>query len=272
MTERTAVVDDIAMRWLDHGEGNPVVFVHGIPTSPQLWRHVLPHMNGARCLAWEMVGYGAGMPTVSDHDISVARQADYLNAWLTALGIERAIIVGHDLGGGVAQIFAAHHPERISGLVLINSIAYDSWPIPSVKAMRRAPRLLHRLPNAAIYPMFVSLLRRGHDTKAMARESIAVHWDHYSSHGAARSLLTQAAALDTHDTMNVASRLPQFQFASAVIWGAADQFQKLSYGKRLARDLDAPLHQIDGGRHFVPEDHPERVASVVNDLLNTAPS
>ncbi len=99
-TERTAFVQGVQMRWLEHGQGYPVVLVHGIPTSPELWRRVLPRLRGARALAWEMVGYGASIPEGKGRDISVARQADYLAAWLRQLGIDRAVLVGHDLGGG----------------------------------------------------------------------------------------------------------------------------------------------------------------------------
>ena len=93
------------------GQGYPVVLVHGIPTSPKLWRRVLPRLRGARALAWEMVGYGASIPEGRRRDISVAKQADYLAAWLRQLGVDRAVLVGHDLGGGVVQIAAAHKEE-----------------------------------------------------------------------------------------------------------------------------------------------------------------
>lgn len=54
--EQTATVDDTRMRWLEEGRGTPVVLVHGIPTSPVLWRHVAPRLAGMRVLAWEMTG------------------------------------------------------------------------------------------------------------------------------------------------------------------------------------------------------------------------
>jgi hypothetical protein len=60
--ERTALVQGIQMRWLEHGQGCPVVLVHGIPTSPELWRRVMPRLRGAQALAWEMVGYGKSIP------------------------------------------------------------------------------------------------------------------------------------------------------------------------------------------------------------------
>ena len=78
MESRNAEVDGIRMRWEEQGEGRPVVFVRGIPTSPRLWRHVIPQVRGARCMAWEMVGYGASIEEGRERDISVAKQADYL--------------------------------------------------------------------------------------------------------------------------------------------------------------------------------------------------
>ena len=55
-----------------------------------------------------------------------------------------------------------------------------------------------------------------------------------------------------------------------MVWGAADQFQKIHYGERLAWDLDAELHRIEAGKHWVPEDRPQAVATAVNDLVAVA--
>jgi len=96
----------VRMRWEEEGEGQPVVFVHGILTSPRLWRHVVPRVSGARSLAWEMVGYGNSIAEGWERYISVARQAGYLADWMREIGLDSAFIVGHDLGGDVAQILA----------------------------------------------------------------------------------------------------------------------------------------------------------------------
>ena len=101
MDSHTGMVDGIAMRWEEEGDGLPLVLVHGIPTCPALWRHLVPRITGARCLAWEMVGYGGSIPEGRSRDISIARQADHLLAWLNTIGVERAVFAGHDLGGGV---------------------------------------------------------------------------------------------------------------------------------------------------------------------------
>jgi pimeloyl-ACP methyl ester carboxylesterase len=266
MEQRRTTVEEVPSRWLEHGDGRPVVLIHGIPTSPRLWRHVMPLLEG-HALAWEMLGHGTSIPDADGHGIGLSDQADRLLSWLQETGVERPVLVGHDLGGGVAQIAAARAPERFSGLVLTNAVCYDSWPIPSVKLMRQVAGVLRQLPDAVIYPSLVQLLLRGHDDLKVAHESIGVHWQSYAAHGAARSLMRQVTSLDVNDTIAVADRLPSLGLPARVVWGEADQFQKVAYGERLAADLGTQLVRIAGGKHFTPEDHPEEIARAINDLL-----
>lgn len=260
-------VDGVPVRWLEHGAGRPVLLVHGIPTSPWLWRHVLPLVAG-RCLAWEIRGYGSSVAEGHDRDLSLSAQADYLLAWLTSLSLdEPPVIVGHDLGGGVAQIAAVRAPERISGRMLTNAVCYDSWPIPSVRMMQRLSRGLRHLPDLMVYPVFTQLLHRGHDNRQRSAESIGVHWAPYVSNGAAPTMMRQMEPLDARDTLAVAKQLSSLDLPTRVVWGEADQFQKVEYGERLARDLRTELTRIRGGKHFTPEDHPETITAAINELL-----
>jgi pimeloyl-ACP methyl ester carboxylesterase len=267
MESNTATVDGIAMRWEESGEGVPLVLIHGIPTCPALWRHVVPRIVGARCLAWEMVGYGASIPEGRDRDISVGRQAAYLVSWLEHLGIEQAILAGHDLGGGVAQIAAVRNPGLCRGLFLTNGIGYDSWPIPSVKAMRTAGPVVEHLPDPAFRQVFRTFIHRGHDDGARADEAIEQHWPHYERNDGAAAFVRQVDSLDVQDTLAVADDLPKLKIPARIVWGAADQFQKIEYGERFARDLAAPLHRIEDAKHFTPEDHPDVVANEINQLV-----
>jgi pimeloyl-ACP methyl ester carboxylesterase len=257
-------VDGVPAPWMEHGDGRPVVFVHGIPTSPKLWRHVLPLVEG-RCLAWEL-GYGESIPDGHGHDLGLSAQADRLLAWLHAIGVEPPLLVGHDLGGGVAQIAAVRDPSRFSGLVLTNAVCCDSWPIPSVKVMQRLVPLLQYQPEALVYTALVQLLRRGHDDQRRARESIGLHWAAYVGHGAAKAMMRKMSALHPRGTMEIADRLPALNLPAAVVWGADDQFQKVEYGERLAGDLGTGLQPIPGGKHFTPEDHPQVIAAAIREL------
>jgi pimeloyl-ACP methyl ester carboxylesterase len=268
MASNTTVVDGIRMRWEERGTGRPVVLLHGIPTSPALWRHVAPKLN-ARVLAWEMVGYGQSIGEGKRRDISVGKQAHHLFAWLEALGIERPVLVGHDLGGGVAQIAVAQRPDRFAGLLLTNAISYDSWPIPSVKAMRALAPVARHTPDVLFRGVLAQLMARGHDDRGVAKESLDLHIRPYLEHGGADAMVRQVQALDVADTEAIVDRLPELDLPARIVWGDADQFQKLDYGERLARDLRAPLRRIPGGKHFTPEDHPGVIAEEIEALLVT---
>ncbi|MDQ3605386.1 MAG: alpha/beta hydrolase, partial [Gemmatimonadota bacterium] len=189
-------------------------------------------------------------------------------AWLDALGIERAVLAGHDLGGGVVQIAAVRHPGLALGLVLTNAIGYDSWPIPSVKMMRALGGVVEHLPESLFRPIYSSFLRLGHDQREIASESIEVHWRNYAAHDAAAAFIRQVRSLNVHDTLAVGDQLPRLDVPARIVWGEADQFQKVSYGERFARDLGTTLQRIPGGKHFTPEDHPVEIASAVNDLVH----
>jgi len=265
--ERSATIGATPMRWHERGHGPVVVLVHGIPTSPALWRHVLPLVSDARLLAWEMVGYGRSWDVGPHVDISVKAQAGHLHRWLDELDVDRAVLVGHDLGGGVCQIAAVGRPERCAGLVLTNSIAYDSWPIPMVRALRRVRGGTARLPSRLFKPLLAGFLHPGHDDRARARESVGAHWPGYAHPRGPAAFARQVRSLRTEDTLEVADRLPQLDVPAAVVWGAADQFQKVEYGRRLAADLHAQITGIPGGKHFVPEDHPHEVADAVTAVV-----
>jgi pimeloyl-ACP methyl ester carboxylesterase len=132
-----------------------------------------------------MVGYGGSIREGWDRDISVGQQADYLASWMREVGLGSGG-VGHDLGGGVAQILAVRHPELVKGLVLTNSSCYDSWPVLPVKAIRASGPAFALLPNGVFGLIYGGFLLGGHDDRAVARESAAEHPPYYEAAGVPR--------------------------------------------------------------------------------------
>ena len=140
---RLAVLDsDIA--YVDTGAGDPIVFLHGNPTSSTLWRNVIPHVEGvARCLAPDLVGMGdSGKATNGSYRF--VDHARYLEAWFEAMGLTRnVILVGHDWGSALAFHWAHRNPERVRGIVymegIVRPLTWEEWPEPAraiFKAMR----------------------------------------------------------------------------------------------------------------------------------------
>jgi pimeloyl-ACP methyl ester carboxylesterase len=77
----------------------------------------------------------------------------------------------------------------------------------------------------------------------------------------------QVTALDVADTLAVQDQIASLDVPARVVWGVADQFQKVRYGERFARDLGTTLRRIEGGKHFTPEDHPDVLAEEITSLV-----
>ena len=270
---RSRLVDGVLLRWEEHGEGGvPVVLVHGLPTSPRLWRRVIPRLQDCHVYAWELVGYGRSIRAGAGRDISVAAQARHLYAWMRALGLERAVLVGHDLGGGVVQRLAAAHPEHVAGLVLVDSVAFDNWPSPPVRAARAVRRVLPMLPGPAVHRVFAATLASlGNEDPAVRRESGRVYWAPYRSTRAGAALARQLASLDNRDTRATSGFLGGLGVPARVVWGSRDPLDVAS-GRRLATLLRAPIDVIEGARHFTPEAHPDVVASAIQTVVAAVPA
>lgn len=130
---------DSHMAHRDAGRGPAVVFLHGNPLSSHVWRRVVPHVAPrARCLAPDLIGMGrSGKPDIayrfSDH-------ARYLDAWLDVLDLRDVVLVGHDWGGALALDWAARHPDRVRGLVALETflrpMRWSDWPPEGAELFR----------------------------------------------------------------------------------------------------------------------------------------
>ncbi len=122
---------DSTLHYEETGQGRPIVFLHGNPTSSYLWRDVIPQLAGrGRCLAPDLIGFGrSGKPDIGYRFDDHAR---YLEAWFDALELEDVLLVTHDWGGGLGFDWAARHPDRVRGMAFMETIVkpltWDEWP------------------------------------------------------------------------------------------------------------------------------------------------
>ena len=115
--------------YYEEGTGDPVVFLHGIPTWSFLWRDIAPEIaDEYRVIVPDLIGYGNS--SMDDNfDRSIRAQEEAIGDFLDQLDIDTVSFVSHDIGGGVALRYAAHNPSRVNKLVCSNATCYDSWPV-----------------------------------------------------------------------------------------------------------------------------------------------
>ena len=124
--KRRVDVRGLDMAYVEVGTGDPIVFLHGNPTSSYLWRNVIPHVEHlGRCIAPDMVGMGDSdpLPGSGAGRYKFATHRDYLFDLFDAIGLrDRITLVVHDWGSGVGFSWAQRHPERVRGIAYMEAI------------------------------------------------------------------------------------------------------------------------------------------------------
>lgn len=114
------------MAYVEAGQGDPIVFLHGNPTSSYLWRNVIPHLEKlGRCIAPDLIGMGDSdkLDTADPRQYRLVAHRAYLDALLDAIGVTRnAILVVHDWGSALGFDWAMRHPDRVAGIAYMEAI------------------------------------------------------------------------------------------------------------------------------------------------------
>jgi pimeloyl-ACP methyl ester carboxylesterase len=250
------------------GGGEPVVLLHGFPTSSHLWARVaglLP--DGHRVVLVDLLGYGRsdrpnGLP------LTLRAHAERVVELLDALGINYACVVGHDVGAGVAQQLAVRWPQRVARLGLISAVAYDEWPARELRLARAMLPLTRHLPATFLLSLLRKELLRGYGEPAAGERSVARYARPFATPQGRDALVEHLLALDASETQALAPRLKELVMPTSVMVGAHDPFVPLAVAERLAADVpNATLDVVADGRHFLPEEHPRAVADAVARLL-----
>jgi haloalkane dehalogenase len=133
---RRVSVRDSEMSYVTVGSGDPIVFLHGNPTSSYLWRNVIPHVSDLGwCLAPDLIGMGQS----SASPVGAYRFLDhacYLVAWFEALDLRRNVsLVLHDWGSALGFHWASRHPERVGAIAYMESMVQPrDWEVPPAQA------------------------------------------------------------------------------------------------------------------------------------------
>lgn len=251
--------------------GPPVVLLPAFGTSSFLWRSIAPALaeRGYMVYAVDPMGYGES-DRPFDGDYAVAAQAEYLRAVLGALRIERATIVGVEIGAGIALRLALDAPELVETLVLVSPVAFDAWPSADVRRLqnatvRHAVRLARGVLGAAalLEPLLVESVAAD---ERMPPRLVARYLAPYTGTDGAVHLLDLARALHTEDLEH--PDLLGIRARTVIVRGAADRTLPVSIAARLHAGIPGSSYVTipDAGR-LVPEDAPAPLVTIITRVL-----
>jgi pimeloyl-ACP methyl ester carboxylesterase len=259
------------------GSGPPVVLIHGMVNSSRHWEAVALRLaRDHLVIAPDLIGHGDSATPRGDY--SLGAHAASIRDLLSVIGVQRATIVGHSLGGGVAMQFFYQFPQRTERLVLISSggLGHEVSPLLRTAALPGASGLLsiatHRRLLALLWHAGRQLRRRG-SGKGAALQAVARALRPLEQPGAREAFLhTLRAVIDVHgqrvsarDRLYLLERTP-----TLIVWGERDRTIPISHGREThAAVPGSRFVTLPRAAHFPHLEDPEGLATALADFLAT---
>jgi len=254
----------------DEGEGDPLVFVHGLLVDGRLWRKVTPALSAThRCIVpdWPLGSHRTALAPGADR--SPRGIAHLIADFLAELELERVTIVANDTGGAISQILASERPERLRGLVLTNCDCLENFLPPLLRPLQWLTHVpgAYALMARAARPARVrrSAFGFGMLSHQPIPDELTAAWIAPLGERAVRAdVVATIRAVDKRDTLAAAEGLRERPLPTLLAWATDDLMFPLRFAKRLAAMIPgARLQEIPDSRAFVPEDQPERLAELI---------
>jgi pimeloyl-ACP methyl ester carboxylesterase len=259
------------------GSGPTVVLIHGMINSSRHWEEVALRLaESHRVVAPDLIGHGDSATPRGDY--SLGAHAATIRDLLTTIGVERATIVGHSLGGGVAMQFFYQFPQRTERLVLISSGGLGQGVSPLLRgaALPGASTLLRLAANprvvAAIDDGARHLRARG-SSKGAYLDAVARALRPLQDSGSRRAFLqTLRAVIDFHG-QHVSARDRLYllgEMQTLIVWGERDRTIPAAHGVEAAQAIPHCRHEtLPRAAHFPHLEDPEGLAGILADFLAT---
>ncbi|WP_458781187.1 alpha/beta fold hydrolase [Arthrobacter sp. D3-16] len=265
--ERTTVaVNGTALSYLEAGspDAPPLVLLHGTFWS-RVWQPVLPLLAAdTHCFALDFPGFGHSAGELDVADATVPALAQGVLDTADALGLDTFAVAAHDIGGGVAQHLAAYS-GRVTRLVLVNAVMFDSWPVPAVERFRdpavRAATGTEELLAARTKTMQLTVERH------LSGEEIDEYVFPWRDPARARSWMAMAGAADSRYTLDLLPALKAAAVPTRLIWGRDDDFQKIKFARRYVAEIPSSGLVEVAGKHIPMEDSPREIADAMTSHL-----
>ena len=266
-----------AVTYRTAGRGPVLLLLHGIANSSQTWERVArPLSERFTLIAPDLLGHGESATPRGDY--SLGAHASGTRDLLTALGIERATVVGHSLGGGIAMQFAYQFPERCERLVLVSSggLGREVHLLLRAAALPGADYVLPLLTSSRLVGLgrqVGGVLRRVRLAPGGDVDVLAQGFASLDNAGSRQAFLHTVRAViepsgqrvSAHDRLALASEMP-----SLIVWGERDSIIPVAHGAAASEAMPGSRFEVFPGAGHLPHDaDPERFAAILTDFCES---
>jgi haloalkane dehalogenase len=277
---------DREMAYVEVGQGDAIVLLHGNPTSSYLWRNVLPHLQPlGRCIAPDLIGMGDSekLPDSGPGSYRFVEHRRYLDALLEALDVrERVTLVIHDWGSALGFDWANRHREAVKGIAYMEAIVrYQGWDHWDKLNMRPALKALRSEAGEAMVledNFFIEKILPGAILRTLSTEEMAEYRRPFAEPGEGRRpTLTWPREIpiegDPADVTAITAAYAGWLATSDVpkLFVKAEPGLLIAGGANLdfARGLPAQREVTVTGLHFLQEDSPHEIGKAIADWIGT---
>jgi len=268
------------MHYLDEGEGEPVVAVHGNPTWSFYYRELVTGLKDAfRVIAPDHIGCGlSDKPGDADYPYTLERRVSDFEAFMDRLELERVNLVVHDWGGAIGCAWAGRHPERVRRLVILNTAAFHlppgkplPWQLWLVRNTPLGAGLVRGLNGFARGATRLGVTRRPMPKEI--RDALCAPYDSWADRRAVLRFVEDiplTAGDPGYDLVTeIAGNLKRLAGTPIMIcWGDRDfvfDHHFLAEWQRIFPD--AELHRFADGGHYILEDYADEIVPLVREFL-----
>jgi pimeloyl-ACP methyl ester carboxylesterase len=265
-TGHSIEVDGVQLHYVEAGSGPPLLLLHGLNGSTFGFRLLTPYLTSRfHVIALDLMGFGYSERPLH-RDYSLSAQARLVAGFLDALGIGKASVLGHSLGGAVAMHLGLQFPERVDRLILVSSAA-DTETRRGLRSSRLVRPLL---PLVAVFTVQNKRFRRMslrsacYDPSFLTSEIV----EGYLAPTRVRGHLRALGAMMVDRRKDPVLDLSAISQPTLILWGAADRWLPVSHGGRLMALIpNSRMEVVEGAGHLVLEEQPEESARVLVDFL-----
>ena len=274
---KSVEVDGSRIHYVEEGSGDPILFIHGNPTSCYLWRNVMPHLaSDARCLALDLIGMGRSAKP--DLDYRLVDHARYVDGFIAALGLERLILVLHDWGSALGFHHARRHEANVRGIAFMEAIVrpltWDEWPrtVRGLFQQFRTPDIGWDL--VVNHNAFVEQVLPGAIMRKLTDEEMARYREPFTDPAALRPVwrwpneipvdgepADVAALVAEYSAWLGASAVPKLLLHARP--GAILRKEQVAWCREHVRNLT--VVDVGPGLHFVQEDRPHEIGEAIRE-------
>jgi len=273
--------DGVRLHYVDEGEGEPIVLLHGNPTWSYLYRRFIPPLSEShRCLAPDYMGFGRSDKPL-DRPYALAKHIENLTALLNHLELSDITLVMQDWGGPIGLGFAVDHPERVKRLVILNT-----WAFRLPEGTRLAPLLeLFRQPHVGeamvqglnlfvegFLPAGIYQQERLNDIMPAYRAPFPDWNSRIGTLRFPRDIPVGDVHPSTPTMGHIQDNLGKLRVPTIIIWGMHDPaIPSALIEAWTAVYPHAEVHRLQTASHFLQEDEPEEIVSLIQGFLKKNP-